>query len=172
MRIPKVYGKSKIEHCPFCGRIATQKNDSGLLVCPQHVNAQLEEIRCTCGSWLEQRSGKLGPYFNCLKCGNINFKRGMEMKIPIAPRGGVSFTKKGIFNVCSTPSQKDDVTTIQSPQAMGYHKQMKALMANSQRTSPVKSFSEKDSYENKREEPIKKQPKEITISTNDVEYFD
>ena len=127
MRIPKVYGKSRIEHCPFCGKIATQKNDSGLLVCPQHVNAQLEEIRCTCGSWLEQRSGKFGPYFNCLKCGNINFKRGMEMK---------------------------------------------ALMMNSQRTSSVKSFSENDPYENKREEPVKKQPKEITISTNDVEYFD
>ena len=64
-----------------------------------------------------------------------------KMKIPIAKRGGVSFTKKGIFNarrdsfpfctennelfscVCSTPPQKDDVTTTPSLQAAGYHKQ-------------------------------------------------
>lgn len=50
-------------------------------VCPHHVKQVLEEIRCICGSWLEQRSGKFGPYFNCVKCGNLNFKKGLEMRI-------------------------------------------------------------------------------------------
>ena len=67
------------------------------------------------------------------------------MNLPIAPGGRVSFTKKGIFNtrrdsfpfctennelfscVCSTPPQKDDVTTTPSPQAGEYHNQMKEI---------------------------------------------
>ena len=80
MRIPKAYGKSQVSHCPFCNRIATQKTESGLIVCHLHTPELLPEIKCTCGSWLEQRSGKYGPYFNCLKCGNINFDKVMEMK--------------------------------------------------------------------------------------------
>ncbi len=80
MRIPKRYGQSKISFCPFCTRTATQQNSQGIDVCPHHVKQVLEEIRCICGSWLEQRSGKFGPYFNCVKCGNINFKKAMEMR--------------------------------------------------------------------------------------------
>lgn len=80
MRIPKRYGESRNSTCPFCTRIATQKNEQGVEVCFQHTKERLEEIKCICGSWLEQLSGKFGPYFNCLKCGNINFKKGWEMK--------------------------------------------------------------------------------------------
>ncbi len=80
MRIPKHYGESRNSTCPFCTRIATQKNEQGVEVCYQHTKERLEEIKCICGSWLEQLSGKFGPYFNCLKCGNINFKKGLEMK--------------------------------------------------------------------------------------------
>lgn len=80
-RAPKRYGQSKLSHCTFCGRTATQKTESGLEVCYQHTKEQLPEIKCLCGGWLEQRSGKFGPYFNCLRCGNINFKKGMEMKV-------------------------------------------------------------------------------------------
>ncbi|HIG93074.1 MAG TPA: hypothetical protein VJI32_07010 [Candidatus Nanoarchaeia archaeon] len=119
MRIPKRYGQSKELSCPFCVRVATQKNAQGIDVCFQHTKEVLQEIKCTCGSWLEQRSGKFGPYFNCLNCGNINFKRGMEMKA----------------------LQKGKETTIP-----------KAISA-----------------------PEKKEvhsPRETTISTDDVEYFD
>ena len=77
--IPKRYGQSKTSLCPFCARTATRKNSKGIDVCAHHVKQVLEETRCICGSWLEQRTGKFGPYFNCIKCGNINFKRAMEM---------------------------------------------------------------------------------------------
>ncbi len=72
--------------CPFCGRMATQKNEQGLEVCPTHLQNVLEEIKCTCGRWLEQRTGKFGAYFHCSNCGNINFRKAMEMKeITTAP---------------------------------------------------------------------------------------
>ena len=80
MRFKKTYGESKVPYCAFCGKIATLKSDSGIVVCSLHRQSQLQEIKCTCGSWLEQRSGKFGAYFNCSKCGNINFKKGMEMQ--------------------------------------------------------------------------------------------
>ncbi len=113
----KVYGQSKQLECPFCGKIATTRNEKGVDVCVQHQKEVLEEIKCTCGSWLEQRSGKFGPYFNCINCGNMNFSKGMEMK-----------------NITARPSQ------------------------------------EKVTIEKK---PIEKEPpKEITITSDDVFYFD
>lgn len=79
-RAPKIYGQSKLSNCTFCGRTATQKTEAGLEVCYQHTKETLSEIKCLCGGWLEQCRGKFGPYFNCLRCGNINFRKGMEMK--------------------------------------------------------------------------------------------
>jgi hypothetical protein len=76
----KVYGSSKQLTCPFCGKTATQKNEQGLDVCPLHIKKSMDEFKCTCGSWLELRKGKFGPYFNCMNCGNINYGRAMEMK--------------------------------------------------------------------------------------------
>lgn len=80
MYIPKRYGQSKDVSCPFCGKQAIAKNKQGLNVCMEHKTQVMEEIKCTCGSWLEQKVGKFGPYFNCLNCGNINFNKAMEMK--------------------------------------------------------------------------------------------
>lgn len=125
MRFPtrKVYGQSKISTCPFCGKIATRKTETGLEVCPLHTKEQLQEIKCTCGSWLEQRAGKFGPYFNCLRCGNINFNKAMEMKALAAVASGTK---------------------------------------NVELEKPVEKvkFNEK------------KEPKETTITSQDVEYFE
>jgi hypothetical protein len=76
----KVYGRSKVTTCPFCSRVATQKNEQGLDVCSNHRKKSLPEIKCTCGSWLEQRASKFGPYFNCIECGNMNYTKAMEIK--------------------------------------------------------------------------------------------
>lgn len=76
----KTYGQYKTANCAFCGKIATQKNETGLDVCRLHIQAKLEEIKCTCGSWLDQRVGKFGPYFNCINCGNFNFDKAMQIK--------------------------------------------------------------------------------------------
>jgi len=90
----KSYGNYKIVKCPFCSRNATQKNVQGLEVCHLHTKEAMEEFKCTCGSWLEVRSGKFGPYFNCMKCGNINYNKGMEMKSLTASKMPVSVEKK------------------------------------------------------------------------------
>lgn len=90
MFIRKRYGESQQRTCPFCGRMATQKTKDGLEVCYQHIKGKLEEIKCSCGSWLEQRSGKFGPYFNCLNCGNVNLKKALEMKALTAKETAVA----------------------------------------------------------------------------------
>tara|TARA_Y100000310_G_C20614630_1_gene779965 strand:- start:352 stop:717 length:366 start_codon:yes stop_codon:yes gene_type:complete len=79
-RRKKIYGQSKTSNCPFCQKLATTKNEQGIEVCYQHIKEVLPEIKCTCGSWLECRVGKFGPYFNCLNCGNINYNKAMEIK--------------------------------------------------------------------------------------------
>jgi hypothetical protein len=79
MRIPKKYGQSQINRCPFCGKQAVTKNIQEVPVCIEHKNNKLNELKCACGSWLEMKQGKFGIFFNCIKCGNINFNRAIEM---------------------------------------------------------------------------------------------
>jgi topoisomerase IA-like protein len=79
MRIPKKYGEYRKDNCPFCEKQATAKNSQGLLVCSEHKDSKLPDIKCLCGSWIEIRIGKFGPYFFCMNCGNINLKKGLEM---------------------------------------------------------------------------------------------
>jgi len=135
----KQYGNYREANCPFCGKIATQKNPQGLEVCRLHTKELMEEIRCSCGSWLESRSGKFGPYFHCLKCGNVPYKKGMELK-------ALQESHRIIPEI-----KKQELIKKQE-----FHVQEKENLA------PEK---EKHSYE-------KKHPKEMIISTNDVEYFD
>jgi len=81
----KSYGNYKTSDCPFCGKIATQRNEQGMDVCRFHIKSKMQEIKCTCGSWLENKAGKFGPYFNCINCGNVNYKKGLEMKSMTTP---------------------------------------------------------------------------------------
>lgn len=76
----KIYGQSQQKTCAFCGKLATLKNPQGAEVCIQHKQSLIEEIKCTCGSWLELRSGKFGSYYNCINCGNINRNKAEEIK--------------------------------------------------------------------------------------------
>ena len=79
MYIPKRYGQSKVENCPFCGKIGVTKNKQGVPVCQAHKDSTLDSLKCACGEWLDLNEGKWGPYFTCMNCGNINFKKGLEM---------------------------------------------------------------------------------------------
>ncbi|MBT4539332.1 hypothetical protein HOI26_02275 [Candidatus Woesearchaeota archaeon] len=76
----KVYGQSGQKDCPFCGALAIAKNEQGLDVCRSHKKEVLQEFKCKCGNWLELKVGKFGQYFNCFKCGNMNYNKGMAMK--------------------------------------------------------------------------------------------
>jgi len=80
MRIPKKYGESQLLVCPFCYKHALSKNKQGIPVCSTHAKQELSEMLCSCKNPLELRKGKWGPYFNCIRCGNQNFKRVLEMR--------------------------------------------------------------------------------------------
>ncbi len=79
MRIPKRYGQSKVNNCPFCGKVAIVNNDQGIPVCQDHRDKTIPAIRCYCGKYLELCKGKYGPYFRCTDCGNISFAKGMGL---------------------------------------------------------------------------------------------
>ncbi len=128
----KVYGESQVQSCAFCASVATQRSDVGVYVCHRHKQQRLEEIKCTCGNWLEQKSGKFGPYFNCFKCGNINFRKGMELKA-----------------LQESKIRQDSARAVQEVK----------------KQEPLPEEKKSVSSE-------KREPKEITIDTNDVQYFD
>ena len=73
----KRYGASMAEKCPFCHREATARNSQKVPVCERHRKELLREIKCLCGSALELKTGKYGPFFNCLNCGNISLRKAL-----------------------------------------------------------------------------------------------
>ena len=78
MFIPKKYGQSKIDNCPFCGKQATILNKQNVPVCPPHKNEKIGDLKCVCGSTLELMNGKFGIFFSCIKCGNMNLRKVLE----------------------------------------------------------------------------------------------
>ena len=79
MRIPKRYGQSHIDRCPFCDRQAVVRNVQKIPVCSEHKARKLESLRCACGSYLDLQDGRFGPFFTCIKCGAISFSRALEI---------------------------------------------------------------------------------------------
>ena len=79
MYIPKRYGQSRIDPCPFCKKDATTKNKQQVPVCYAHKASILNDLTCFCGDYLELKDGKFGIYFVCTNCGNINIKKALEM---------------------------------------------------------------------------------------------
>ena len=77
--IPKRYGQSKIDVCPFCQKQAITKNKQGLPVCIAHKGEMLDGLKCICGSTLDIKSGKFGVFFSCYRCGNMNLKKALEI---------------------------------------------------------------------------------------------
>ncbi len=81
MYIPKKYGQSRKDLCPFCKKDATTKNKQQIPVCYAHKSSILQDLTCICGDHLELRNGKFGVYFNCSNCGNINLKKALEVNV-------------------------------------------------------------------------------------------
>ncbi len=79
MQFKKSYGQYKIESCPFCSKRSLIKNSQNIPVCSDHKNRELIDLKCLCGNLLEPKYGKFGAYFNCIICGNINFKKVKEI---------------------------------------------------------------------------------------------
>ena len=79
MHIPKRYGQSKIDKCPFCQKHATTLNKQGVPVCASHKEELIDDLKCVCGSTLDMLQGKFGVFFSCMKCGNMNLRKVMEI---------------------------------------------------------------------------------------------
>ena len=79
MRIPKKYGQSKVDLCPFCKQQAVIRNSQGIPVCNKHKEKKLGDATCACGATLELRIGKFGAYFHCINCGNISWSKAMSV---------------------------------------------------------------------------------------------
>ena len=90
MYIPKKYGQSRIDLCPFCKKNATTKNKQQVPVCYAHKSSILQDLTGLCGDYLDLKNGKFGVYFNCANCGNMNLKKVME----INPKFGKEPKKK------------------------------------------------------------------------------
>ncbi len=84
MYIPKRYGESKIDRCPFCEKQAFSKNAENVPVCADHKNETLGDLKCMCGDTLAMLQGKFGVFFTCSTCGNMNLKKALEIN-PIKP---------------------------------------------------------------------------------------
>lgn len=79
MYIPKKYGSSKIDSCPFCKKTAIAKNSQKIPVCLAHKEKNLPEMKCACGKYLSMMEGKFGVFFNCMSCGNKSLSKVLAM---------------------------------------------------------------------------------------------
>ena len=79
MYIPKRYGESKTNKCPFCEKDAFSQNKQKIPTCKDHKDTLLQEVKCVCGSWLDMREGKFGVFFTCINCGALNLRKVLEM---------------------------------------------------------------------------------------------
>ena len=112
MRIPKRYGESKVEKCPFCERQATAENREGVPVCESHKSHSLDGLKCLiCKKPLVILTGKYGAYAKCVTCGNVNLKRILELN-PVERRAQQSQQQSQ-----QQPSQERTQTTRSREQA-------------------------------------------------------
>jgi hypothetical protein len=86
MRIPKKYGQSRVDKCPFCDKQATTTNDQMIPVCLAHKKEFLDDMKCICGEELDVRVGKFGVFFSCMKCGNMNLRKVLEINPKPIPK--------------------------------------------------------------------------------------
>ncbi|MFT4261485.1 MAG: hypothetical protein ACMXX9_03565 [Candidatus Woesearchaeota archaeon] len=75
----KEYGSYKIDSCPFCGLQATTKNSQQVPVCLKHKSLLLQDLKCSCGDYLDIKTGKYGVFFTCFNCGAVNFNKGLSI---------------------------------------------------------------------------------------------
>lgn len=75
----KYFGGGKTDICPFCGKACEAKNKDGLQVCKKHRESRHPELKCMCGEYVDVVAGKYGNYCTCLRCGNINLQKILEV---------------------------------------------------------------------------------------------
>ena len=108
MFIPKKYGQSRIDKCPFCQKHATAMNKQNVPVCLSHKEEKLDDLKCVCGSSLEMLHGKFGVFFSCMKCGNMNLRKVLEFNT-VKPK-----IKNENFSQRNEKTQAKKETTVRS----------------------------------------------------------
>lgn len=79
MRLKKIYSEHKVSTCPFCGSPAITQNPQKIPVCTAHKDEELQDLKCSCGSYLDVVIGKYGPFFKCINCNIVKFKTGLDI---------------------------------------------------------------------------------------------
>lgn len=83
MYIPKRYGQGKVDRCPFCEKQAVTQNEQKVPVCMAHNKMVLPLMKCVCGETLDMLHGKYGVFFSCIKHGNVNLRKALEINPPL-----------------------------------------------------------------------------------------
>ena len=109
MHIPKRYGQSKIDTCPFCQKTATSMNSQKVPVCATHKDEILDNIKCVCGDTLDVLNGKFGVFFSCIKCGNMNLRKVMEFN-SIKPKQEIRTQEKNPIQKSNYQTKKTEIT--------------------------------------------------------------
>ena len=104
MFIPKKYGESRIEKCPFCEKQATTINKQGIAVCVTHREDTLDDLKCVCGETLDILKGKFGAFFKCINCGNMGLKKVLEINTVKAKNH--NFKEKSSYDYPDNETQK------------------------------------------------------------------
>lgn len=111
MYIPKKYGYSKKDYCPFCQKEAMTYNNQKVPVCSAHKTSTLQNMKCVCGKILDLKNGKFGPFFSCLSCGNMSLKKILEVNTVQENQGSTvqnqSFQNKNSFSNDDYSRNKD-----------------------------------------------------------------
>jgi hypothetical protein len=78
-RFPKSYTERKLNSCPFCGKDAYTVNMVKIPVCLAHKETKEPTLKCMCGTWVDIKVGRYGTYAQCLRCGNVNLDKILEV---------------------------------------------------------------------------------------------
>lgn len=107
MYIPKRYGQGKVDRCPFCDKQAITRNAQKVPVCAAHGKFLLPPMKCMCGETLDMLHGKYGIFFSCMKHGNMNLRKALEINpVPMAFTPAVKAAPSSASS--STPARKMD----------------------------------------------------------------
>lgn len=55
-------------------------------VCLAHKKEFLNDMKCICGEELDIRTGKYGVFFTCIRCGNMNLRKVLEINPKPVPK--------------------------------------------------------------------------------------
>ena len=117
MYIPKRYGQGKIDKCPFCEKNSTVMNSQNVPVCSAHKEEELNDLKCLCGDSLDVLNGKFGVFFSCIKCGNMNLRKALEINmVKVKKDNKESFdnSKEKNKNVETQKNKPGEIITVRS----------------------------------------------------------